>query len=97
MLKDNLKPLAENVIIEPIFKDKVSDSGIILSTKEEVESKHANVIAVGEDCKHVKVGDSIIYEIPKGMKLAKWNTETGNPKDVRGVIHETMVLAIIEE
>jgi len=97
MLNDNLKPLNANLIICPVFKEQETDWGFQTSTKKEVESSFATVISVGADCKHVKEGDTIIYRIPDGAKLTKWNTETGKAEDVRGLIDELLVIAIVEE
>jgi co-chaperonin GroES (HSP10) len=71
-------------------KEKILDSGIILTTKDPNEAQRGKVIAVGPDVKYVKIGDSI---------LPNWNTAspTRYEKEDYYLVKEEDVVMIIEE
>ena len=94
-----LKPLNENVIIEPIEIEKKTASGILLSG-DAAQPKHAEgvVIAVGPGklCKSggrremsVSVGDRVIYGGYSQSKVEHEGKELV-------VLPETDILAIVE-
>ena len=65
----NYEPLGNHIVVEMPDVAKETDSGIIKSEamiKEEEDKKdgHAEVVAVSQDVKNVKVGDVVI---PKGQ------------------------------
>ena len=59
-----LKPIKNNVIVELIEKEKVTSSGIVLSSADPVEANKGKVISVGPNVDLVKEGD---------MVLPNWN------------------------
>jgi len=63
-----IKPLYSNVLLKKVEASNKTESGIIISQKEETE-EYAVVEAVS-DCKEVKIADRI-YEMPlkKGDKV----------------------------
>ena len=63
-----IKPLYNNVLLKKVEASNKTDSGIIISQKEETE-EYA-VVAEVSGCKEVKVGDKV-YEMPlkKGDKV----------------------------
>ena len=63
-----IKPLYNNVLLKKVEASNKTESGIIISQKEEKE-EYAVVAAVS-DCKQVKVNDAV-YEMPlkKGDKV----------------------------
>lgn len=91
-----INPTADNIIIAPIFREAVSESGIVLDAIEQIESDRAVVESVGSDCQYVKEGDIVIYAVPQGTQITKWGMDMGK-EAVRGVIKETWVIAILEE
>lgn len=66
-----LKSIKNNVIVELIEKEKVTSSGIILKSADPAEVNKATVIAVGDDCLDVKVGDLVLpnWNAAKKMKF----------------------------
>ena len=63
-----IKPLYNNVLLKKVEASNKTESGIIISQKEENE-EYAEVVELS-DCKEVKVGDKI-YELSlkKGDKV----------------------------
>ena len=59
-----LRPIKNNVIIELIEKEKVTSSGIVLSSADPVEANKGKVVSVGPNVDLVKEGD---------MVLPNWN------------------------
>lgn len=66
----NLKPLADRVIVKPIVKEEVTDSGIVLPDTAKEKPQEGEIVAIGpgklgEDGKRiemeVKKGDRVIY------------------------------------
>lgn len=68
----NLKPLSNQVLLEPIEEEKVTASGIVLpDTVEGAKSEQGKVLAVGPGKKNdkgeieavvVKVGDKVLFK-----------------------------------
>lgn len=56
-----IKPLFNNVIVEPIKKEECSKSGLIVNSFQESTLK-GKVIAIGSNCTEVKIGDIVSYE-----------------------------------
>lgn len=66
----NVKPLNRKVLISENAMEVKSESGIILDTaKSAADSKSGTVLAVGPDCKDVKVGDTVYVEWAKGFAV----------------------------
>ena len=66
----NIKPLFDNVLIEPIQEEEITKSGIILpGTMEKESPEQGRVIAVGQGLERggkivamkVKVGDKVLF------------------------------------
>jgi co-chaperonin GroES (HSP10) len=55
-----LKPIKNNVIVELIEKEKVTSSGIVLSSADPVEANRAKVIFLGPDVETVQKGDFVL-------------------------------------
>jgi len=88
----NYEPLGQHIVVEMPNVAKETDSGIIKSEsmlKEEREKKdgHAKVVAVSQEVKNVKVGDTVI---PKGQGFMVMVEETEyfqmNMYDVLGIV-----------
>lgn len=72
MGKSNIKPLGENVLIEPLKADKKkTDTGIYLpESASEEKPQEGKVIAVGDDKKiKVKKGQKVIYNRYGGTEV----------------------------
>ena len=65
----NYIPLNQNIIVERIAGEKVTTSGILLRTSEEVDT--AKVIAVSVDVNDVKVGDRLLVNWNGSVKLER--------------------------
>jgi len=63
----NLTPLRNNVIVEKLEKELTTSSGIILKSNDEADK--AKVIAVGSEVTDVAVGDTILINWNKAVKL----------------------------
>ena len=59
-----LRPIKNNVIVELIEKEKVTNSGIVLSSADPAEANKGKVLSLGPDVEVVKEGD---------MVLPNWN------------------------
>lgn len=68
----NVKPLNNTAIIEMLEKEKISAGGIILSKSDPKEITKGRVLAIGPNCKDVKIGDII---------LPNWNAARKNEMD----------------
>ena len=92
-----LKPLHDNVVLKKEKVEKVTASGIIVTSDVREEPDYATVVAVGEgkyvDGKlvplSVKVNDKVVYK--------KYSTTTVKVKDEEYlIITEKDILAILE-
>lgn len=93
-----IKPLYNNVLLKRVDASNVTDSGIILSQKEEKED-YAVVVAVS-DFKEVKINDHV-YELPvkKGDKVMfkKYSgTEVADEGEEYILIKAEDILAIVK-
>jgi len=92
-----LKPLADNILIEPLQAEQKTASGILIPDTAKEKPQQGRVVAVGpgkvsEEGKiiapSVKVGDTVLYK--------KWG---GNDVKVNGkemlIVKEEDILAII--
>jgi len=96
----NYEPLGNHIVVEMPNVEKETASGIIKSErmlKEEADKRdgHAKVVAVSQDVKTVKVGDTII---PKGQGFMVMVDEIEyfqmNMFDVLGVVHPSKKLRV---
>lgn len=55
-----LKPIKNNIIVELIEKEKVTGSGIVLSSADPSEANRAKVISLGPNVESVKEGDFVL-------------------------------------
>jgi co-chaperonin GroES (HSP10) len=82
--------LKNNVAVELIQKEKVTLSGIVLSSADPSEANKGTVVAVGPDVTMVKVGDTV---------LPNWNASKGKftheDQDL-WIIPETEIVGIFE-
>lgn len=92
-----VKPLGDNVLIEPLESETKTTGGIVIPDTAKEKPQQGKVIAVGpgriEEGKHIKIsvkeGDKVMYK--------KWG---GNEIKVGGkellIVKEEDILAIIE-
>lgn len=95
----NLKPLSNNVFIEPTEEEKTTESGIVIpETADRDEPARGKVVAVGPGKRDekgeivpmsVKVGDTVMFK-----KYSKSEVEV-NDKEY-WVVGEEDILAVIE-
>jgi chaperonin GroES len=55
-----LRPIKNNVIVELIEKEKVTSSGIVLSSADPAEANRGKVVSVGPNAELVKEGDTVL-------------------------------------
>jgi chaperonin GroES len=84
-----LKPLNNTAIIEMLEKEKFSTGGIILTRNDPKEITKGRVLAIGPNCKDIKVGDII---------LPNWNEARKNDlnDETFFVISEDEIIAILD-
>jgi chaperonin GroES len=63
-----IKPVRKNVLVELIEKEKVTESGIILSSADPAEANKAKVIAVGSEVTEVQLDDMVLPNWNKAWK-----------------------------
>ena len=63
-----IKPLFDNVLVEPLETESSSPSGIIIPDSAKEKSQEGKIIAVGPDA-GVKVGDKVMYKEWGGTKI----------------------------
>lgn len=84
-----MKVLKNKVLIKEIKEEKTK-SGLIMASSARDTSKtlEAVIEACGEECKYVKVGDSIIYSPRIGMSFEKdgENYRTFSEEDILAVL-----------
>ena len=73
VMKLNIKPLADRVLLEPMEADTKTASGIIIPDNAKEKPQKATVVAVGSGTKDnpmtVKVGDTVLYGKYSGTEL----------------------------
>ena len=85
-----LKPIKNNVIVELIQKEKVTESGIILSSADPAEANKGKVLKIGPGVLDIKEGDLILPNWNKA-RFAKYE------KTDYFIISEDDVVLIFEE
>jgi len=73
IMKLNIKPLADRVLVEPIEAETKTASGIIIPDNAKEKPQKGKVMAVGKGTKEnpttVKVGDTVLYGKYSGTEL----------------------------
>ena len=73
VMKLNIKPLADRVLLEPKEAETKTASGIIIPDNAKEKPQKATVVAVGSGTKDnrmtVKVGDTVLYGKYSGTEL----------------------------
>ena len=73
VMKLNIKPLADRVLLEPMEAETKTASGIIIPDNAKEKPQKATVVAVGNGTKDnpitVKVGDTVLYGKYSGTEL----------------------------
>ena len=73
VMKLNIKPLADRVLLEPMEAETKTASGIIIPDNAKEKPQKATVVAVGIGTKDspitVKVGDTVLYGKYSGTEL----------------------------
>ena len=73
VMKLNIKPLADRVLLEPMEADTKTASGIIIPDNAKEKPQKATVVAVGSGTKDnpmtVKIGDTVLYGKYSGTEL----------------------------
>jgi co-chaperonin GroES (HSP10) len=85
-----LKPIKNNVIVELLEKEKVTASGIVLSSADPAEANKGKVLKIGPDVLDIKEGDLILPNWNKA-RLAQYE------KTDFYVVSEDDVVLIFEE
>jgi chaperonin GroES len=57
----NVEPLTDRILVRPDAKEKTTSSGILLPPGSQEEPQQGTIIAVGDDCKPLHVGDIILH------------------------------------
>jgi co-chaperonin GroES (HSP10) len=84
-----LKPFKGKVILELIDKEKVTESGIVLTNADPYEANKGRVVAVSDDIQEIYEGDIVL---PNWNKAQKTTYET---KDYY-IIHIDEIVAVFE-
>ena len=92
-----LKPLADRVVIKAVEVEKVTKSGLVLTSSAQEKPQMAEVVAVGpggivdgkEVTMHVKAGDKVIYS-----KYACTEVKLDGEEYI--VVKQSDILAIVE-
>lgn len=85
-----LKPIKNNVIVELIEKEKVTSSGIVLSSADPTEVNRGKVISVGPNVEYLKEGYLILPNWNACKKIKHLDKEYY-------VVNEDEVVLIFEE
>ena len=82
-----LKPIKANVILELIQKEKVTQSGLILSSADPSEANRGKVLAVGPDVTDVSIGDTVLpnWNAARPTKYENEDIYIINQKEIVGV------------
>jgi len=64
-----LQPIKNKLVVELIEKEKVTESGIILTSADRDEVSRGVVLFAGPDCLDVQVGDTIVADWSKSKQF----------------------------
>ena len=96
--KKNIKPLSDNLLIEPLEKETTTPSGIVIPDTAKEKPQEGRVVAAGPG-KLDKKGERVAMEVKVGdvVMYKKWG---GTEIKVQGkdmlLVKEEDVLAIVE-
>ena len=65
----NIKPLGERVLIEQIEAETKTASGLFIPDSAQEKPLQAKVVAIGEEVKVLKTGDTVLYAKFTGTEL----------------------------
>ncbi|MFW6110184.1 MAG: co-chaperone GroES [Patescibacteria group bacterium] len=94
----NVRPLADNIIVEPMEREEKTPSGIVLPDTAKEKPQEGKIVAVGPG--KLVDGERVEPEVEKGMHVLfkKWG---GNEVRVEGrellIVREEDILAIFED
>ena len=92
MKKTDVRPLGENVLIQPEKPEQKTEAGIFLpETAKEERSQFGRVVAIGESEKiKVKKGDYVVFRLYGGEEITVFGDKylLTNYKDVLAVVSE---------
>ena len=95
-----LKPLGDRVIVEPVEKEEMTPSGIVLPETAKEKPQEGLVLAVGPGRRDEEGEKRIAMDVKEGDKVlyAKYaGTEVKLPDKKVLVLRESDLLAIVEE
>ena len=84
-----LKPFKGKVILELIDKEKVTESGIVLTNADPHEANKGKVVAVSDDVQEIVEGDIVL---PNWNKAQKTNYQSNDYY----IIHSDDIVAIFD-
>ncbi|MDH4944937.1 co-chaperone GroES [Sulfurimonas sp. C5] len=66
----NFKPLGERILVKSVEESNTTASGIIIPDNAKEKPNRAEVIAIGDEVKNVKAGDTVVFGKYSGTGLA---------------------------
>lgn len=87
-MKTKIKPLKNNVLVEPITKKKELESGIIIPRRSEQTPDTGKVVAIADAIEKFDVGDKIMFKKWGGIEVVEEGKEYL-------IIDEDDILAVI--
>jgi len=97
-MSNNLKPLADRVVVEPIEEEEITSGGIVLPETAKEKPQRGKVIAVGMGGRNDS-GDAVEMEVAVGntVLFAKYSgTEIKMDGKKLLIMRESDILAIVE-
>lgn len=87
-----IRPIANTVVAAPVIKEQQTKSGLFIpqNTAQELETKVATVIAVGQAVERIKVGETILYK-----PYATFDVKLDNQTFV--IVEDEDILAVVED
>lgn len=84
----NIQPLLKRVLLEQLENKETTASGIILPDSAQERPKMAKVLAVGEDVKMIKKGDTVLYKSfgPDEVKVGDKEYLISEEKDILAIV-----------
>ena len=82
-----IKPLGDNIIINPKKVEEKSKTGIVLTTNNEEQTLTGEVVEVGKDVEEIKKGNKVVYASYSGREIGGKLIISQN--DIMGIIYES--------
>jgi chaperonin GroES len=57
----NVEPLADRLLVRPAAPETSTTSGILIPPSSQEEPQQGTVVAIGDECKPLAVGDTILH------------------------------------